>query len=118
MPAKTRQAELYFAHRCGEQSVKAIKACIHRAALHWGVSAQDGYYIGSRETGNRDSNSFNPNICNSEHSGACGLFQFMPGTFDSTPYRNYDIFDAKYNSLAWAWLYRQPGAPCVHWAMC
>lgn len=95
--------ERYYAHRCGEQSTAAIKACIHRAALHWGANVHDGYYIASRETGHRDSNSFDPNICNTEGSGACGLFQFKTPLWSSTPYHARSRFSAKYASLAWAW---------------
>jgi uncharacterized protein YraI len=38
-------------------------------------------------------------------SGASGLFQFLPGTFASTPYANYDILDpwANANAAAWMW---------------
>lgn len=36
-------------------------------------------------------------------SGASGLFQFMPGTFASTPYAGQSIYSAKYNALAAAW---------------
>jgi uncharacterized protein YraI len=38
-------------------------------------------------------------------SGASGLFQFLPGTFASTPYANYDIFDAWANANAAAWMW-------------
>jgi uncharacterized protein YraI len=39
------------------------------------------------------------------YSGASGLFQFMPGTWRSTPFANEDIFDpvANANAAAWMW---------------
>ena len=40
-------------------------------------------------------------------SGASGLFQFLPGTFASTPYRWRWIYSAKWNALAAAWMVRQ-----------
>ena len=89
--------ERWFAKRCGEQSQSAVLACVHRAALHWGVSYQEGKALSWRES------NWNPNICNSQGSGACGLFQFMPRTWGATPYGRFDVFDAKYNALAWAW---------------
>lgn len=106
-PMKRPQVELYWAHRCNENSTAGIKACIHRAAIHWEVPAAIGYKIASHETGADDSNSFNPNICNWEGSGACGLFQFMLSTYNYTPYDTGcgDRFVAKCASLAWAWLW-------------
>jgi uncharacterized protein YraI len=45
-----------------------------------------------------------PNAVNSS-SGASGLFQFLPGTFASTPYASYNILDpwANANAAAWMW---------------
>ncbi len=39
------------------------------------------------------------------HGGSYGLFQFKPGTWLSTPYAEYDIFDprASANAAAWMW---------------
>jgi hypothetical protein len=40
-----------------------------------------------------------------QHGGSYGLFQFKPGTWLSTPYADYDIFDprASANAAAWMW---------------
>jgi uncharacterized protein YraI len=38
-------------------------------------------------------------------SGASGLFQFMPGTWATTPYADQDIFDATANANAAAWMW-------------
>ena len=101
--------ERYFANRCGEQSVTAVKACIHRAVLHWAPTSSysNALYVANRET------HYNPNICNSQGSGACGLYQFMPGTWRSTPYGGQDIFSAKHNALAFAWGWTHLGPS--HW---
>ncbi|MDQ4100243.1 MAG: SH3 domain-containing protein [Chloroflexota bacterium] len=38
-------------------------------------------------------------------SGASGLFQFLPSTWETTPYRDYNIFDAwaSANAAGWMW---------------
>lgn len=109
MPKRTAKAELYFAHRCADSPTSAVLACIHRAAIHYGVSYQDGKYVANRES------RFNPKICNIQGSGACGLFQFMPGTWASTPYAGFSVFSAKHNALGWAWLWSRGGQG--HWGM-
>jgi len=46
----------------------------------------------------------NPQAYNSR-SGASGLFQFLPGTWRTTPFASYSIFDpwASANAAAWMW---------------
>ena len=39
------------------------------------------------------------------YSGASGLFQFMPGTWQSTPFAGEDIFDPVSNANAAAWMW-------------
>ncbi len=48
--------------------------------------------------------SLNPNAVN-RSSGASGLFQFMPGTWKTTPYANANIFNAESNANAAAWMW-------------
>lgn len=38
-------------------------------------------------------------------AGATGLFQFLPSTWDTTPYANRSIYSAKWNSLAAMWMW-------------
>lgn len=38
-------------------------------------------------------------------SGASGLFQFLPSTFASTPYRSFSIWSAYANALAAGWMH-------------
>jgi soluble lytic murein transglycosylase-like protein len=46
----------------------------------------------------------NPQAYN-RSSGASGLFQFLPGTWRTTPFASYSIFDpwASANAAAWMW---------------
>jgi hypothetical protein len=37
-------------------------------------------------------------------SGASGLFQFLDGTWDSTPFADYDVYNGYVNALAAAWM--------------
>lgn len=111
---KSSPAERYFANRCGEQSVSAVKACLHRATIHWNDQPGAPSYSTALYIARRESN-FNPNICNTQGSGACGLTQFMPGTWASTPYGGFDVFSAKYNALAFAWGWSHLGPS--HWGM-
>ena len=39
------------------------------------------------------------------HGGSYGIFQFKPGTWLSTPYAEYDIFDPRANANAAAWMW-------------
>jgi len=78
-------------------------ACIRRAALRHRVSFRLQLAIARCESG------LNPFVTNREGSGSSGLMQFMPATFDSTPYRHRSIFSAKWNALAGAWLMRRAG---------
>ncbi len=52
----------------------------------------------------RCESSLNPNAVN-RSSGASGLFQFMPGTWRTTPYANANIFNAESNANAAAWMW-------------
>lgn len=108
MPADTRGKELYFAKRCGNSPTRAVLACVHRAAIHWGQDYRQMKAIAWRES------NYRPEVCNSQGSGACGLFQFMPGTWASTPYGGYSVFSAKYASLATAWAWSRGWQS--HWA--
>ena len=52
----------------------------------------------------RCESNLDPNAVN-KSSGASGLFQFMPGTWKTTPYASYSIFDpwASANAAGWMW---------------
>lgn len=88
-------AERYFAHRCGDQNSTAVLSCVHRAALHWGVSYPYMKGISYRES-RWSATAKNPS------STASGTFQFLTSTWYGSwnPYRGLSIWSAKYNSLA------------------
>lgn len=69
--------------------------CILRAALHWRVSFPM-LVRKARCESRLDPLAHNP-------SGATGLFQFMPTTFATSPYRWHSPWSAKWSSLAAGW---------------
>lgn len=42
---------------------------------------------------------------NTEYLGHYGLFQFLRSTWNTTPYRNRNIYSPKWNSLAAMWMW-------------
>jgi soluble lytic murein transglycosylase-like protein len=66
-----------------------------QAAVDWGLR------VAACESG------YNPNAYNP--GGPSGVFQFMPGTFQGTPYGSQNIFDATANVNAAAWYFGQHG---------
>lgn len=75
-----------------------VYACVERGALRWRVSPA----MLMRKA--RCESRMNPRAVNAS-SGAAGLFQFMPSTWASTPYRRRSIFSAEYSALAAAWMH-------------
>jgi hypothetical protein len=84
-----------------------VKSCVHRAALHRGVSYRAMLGISFRESRWR-SWARNP------ASTAAGLFQFLDFVWSGSwnPYRRHSVYSAKWNSLAaalalsqghWSW---------------
>ena len=71
---------------------------IYDAADRYGQPREDMLRVATCES------NLDPSAVNSS-SGASGLFQFMPGTFASTPYADQDIFDAwaSANAAGWMW---------------
>jgi uncharacterized protein YraI len=71
---------------------------ITEAANKYGQNPQAMLAVARCESG------LNPNAYNAR-SGASGLFQFLPGTWRTTPFANYSIFDAwaSANAAAWMW---------------
>lgn len=88
-------AERYFAHRCSQSSPLA---CVHRAALHWGVSYPYMKGISWRES------RWSPWAKNPQ-STAAGLFQFLDFTWAGSwnPYRWCSPLRARENALAAAY---------------
>lgn len=76
-------------------SQKRVVPCIRRAALRWRVDFQM-LLRKARCESKLDPYAQNP-------SGSSGLFQFLPSTWATTPYRRRSIWRAKWNALAAAW---------------
>jgi soluble lytic murein transglycosylase-like protein len=82
-------------HRC---RMGDVPACITRAARRWRVSGgllRRRAWCESR---------MNPRAYNAS-SGASGLFQFLPSTWRTTPYRRRSIWSAEHNAMAAAWMH-------------
>lgn len=79
-------------------STDEIIAIIYDAAAQWGQNGDDMLRVAQCESG------LDPYNVTPPYS-ASGLFQFLPGTWASTPYANDDIFDpvASANATGWMW---------------
>jgi soluble lytic murein transglycosylase-like protein len=85
-----------------------VVPCIRRAALHHRVDFSMLLRKARCESG------LNPYAINGapfnrapvRTSKSTGLMQFMPGTWQTTPYRHRSIWSAKWNALAGAWMHR------------
>jgi uncharacterized protein YraI len=79
-------------------STDEIIAIIYAAAANYGQNGDDMLRVARCESGLDPSNLTPP-------YSASGLFQFLPGTWATTPFANQDIFDpvANANAAAWMW---------------
>jgi uncharacterized protein YraI len=75
-----------------------IVSIIHAAAAAYGQSGDAMLAVAQCES------LLNPSAYNPS-SGASGLFQFLPGTWASTPWAGQDIFDPVANAQAAAWMW-------------
>src|SRR5665811_1364734 len=75
-----------------------IIAIIHEAADFYGQPREDMVRVAECES------HFDPNAVN-PISGTSGLFQFRPSTWATTPFADEDIFDARANAYAAAWMW-------------
>jgi hypothetical protein len=91
-------AQRVAARQCSQ---RRPESCIHFAALRWRVSWTMLRRKAHCETGG----TFSPYVVN-RSSNASGLFQFLPSTWMTTPYRRHWIFSARYNALAAGWMHR------------
>ena len=75
-----------------------IVSIIYAAADRYGQPREDMLRVAKCESV-LDPNAVNP------YSNASGLFQFLPGTWATTPYADQDIFDpvANANAAGWMW---------------
>jgi len=79
----------------GEDDIVSI---IYAAADRYGQPREDMLRVARCES------NLDPSAVNAS-SGASGLFQFMPGTWATTPYADQDIFDATANANAAGWMW-------------
>jgi uncharacterized protein YgiM (DUF1202 family) len=82
----------------GSWSRNELKEIVYAAADQYGQPREDMLRVARCESDMIPS-AVNP------YGGSYGLFQFKPGTWLSTPYAEYDIFDprASANAAAWMW---------------
>lgn len=86
----------------------AIARCfIYRASRHYGESTSLALQIAHRES------RLNWRVTNAS-SGAAGLFQFMPRTWQYTPYRRHSPYHPKWASLAAMWMWKR--GMYSHWS--
>jgi hypothetical protein len=79
---------------------------IARAASHFRQSKSQAYSIAWRES------RYNWRVTNSS-SGAAGLYQFMPRTWNSTPYHKHSPYHPRWAALAAMWMWAHGGYS--HW---
>ena len=91
-----------------ESRTRVSKCFIARAARHYGQPLSQAYAIARRES------RFNYRVTNAS-SGAAGLFQFMPGTWESTPYRWHSPYHPKWAALGAMWMWKKGGYG--HWSL-
>lgn len=82
----------------GVWSQDEIVAIIYAAAAYYGQSGDDMLRVARCESG------LDPYNVTPPYS-ASGLFQFLPGTWATTPYANADIFDPVANAFATGWMW-------------
>jgi soluble lytic murein transglycosylase-like protein len=85
---------------------KTARCFIRRAARHFHQPLSQAYYIAHRES------RYNWRVTNSS-SGAAGLYQFMPRTWQSTPYRKHSPYHPRWAALAAMWMWKHGGYS--HW---
>ena len=95
---------------CYKRSGRArIARCfIYRASRHYSQSTSLALHIAHRES------RFDWRVTNAS-SGAAGLFQFMPRTWQSTPYRRQSPYHPRWAALAAMWMWKRGGYS--HWSL-
>lgn len=84
----------------GSWSRGDLKEIIYAAADQYGQPREDMLRVARCES-NMIPSAVNP------YGGSYGLFQFKPGTWLSTPYAEYDIFDPRASAKAAAWMWSE-----------
>ena len=87
---------------------RIARCFIYRASRHYDQSTSLALQIAHRES------RLNWRVTNAS-SGAAGLYQFMPRTWQSTPYRRHSPYHPKWASLAAMWMWKRGGIS--HWSL-
>jgi thioesterase domain-containing protein len=82
-------------HQCSQTNVQP---CIRQAARRYRQSYSEAKRVSFCES------RWNPHASNGV---SFGLWQFIPSTWASTPFRRRSIWSAKWSSLAAMWMWRQ-----------
>src|SRR5690349_18449569 len=105
-PCADRLCKTYRAHTPScwrfEARTRVSQCFIRRAARHYGQPLGLALSIARRES------RFNFRVTNSS-SGAAGLYQFMPRTWSSTPYRWHSPYHPKWAALGAMWMWKRGG---------
>ncbi len=109
-PCANRLCTKYEAHTTScwahHGRAKTARCFIRRAARHFHQPVSQAFYIAHRES------RYNWRVTNSS-SGAAGLYQFMPSTWESTPYHKHSPYHPRWASLAAMWMWKHGGQS--HW---
>lgn len=90
----SRSCELrVHSKKCSQRNVTA---CIQHAALRYRQPLSDMLRVARCESSLDPYNTY---------AGHYGLYQFLPSTWATTPYRHRWIFSARYQALATAWMW-------------
>lgn len=95
-------ATLRSTRRVLRQSPHVVEA-VNLACATYGYCSTLWRKAGCETRGTFDPRSWNPTSVGGEH--ASGLFQFLPSTFDSTPYARFSIWSPYANALAAGWMH-------------
>ena len=87
---------------------RIARCFISRAAERFGQSRREAFYVAHRES------RYNWRVTNSS-SGAAGLFQFMPRTWQYTPYRRHSPYHPRWAALAAMWMWKRGYKS--HWSL-
>ncbi|HEX8120150.1 MAG TPA: transglycosylase SLT domain-containing protein [Solirubrobacteraceae bacterium] len=87
---------------------RIARCFIYRAARHYRQSTSLALHIAQRES------RLDWRVTNTS-SGAAGLYQFMPRTWQSTPYRRHSPYHPKWAALGAMWMWKHGGYS--HWSL-
>jgi soluble lytic murein transglycosylase-like protein len=109
-PCANQRCTRYKPHatNCWDKSGrrKVARCFISQAATHFRQSKKQAFHTAWRES-RYDWHATN------RSSGAAGLYQFMPSTWRTTPYRKHSPYHPRWAALAAMWMWKHGGYS--HW---